>query len=133
MNTRHRSIVFISVIAIAGVFVFAAALAGVSTVTEADNGREFTLSRGDTLEISLPATSGTGYTWQAAPIADTLVKPVGDMKFKIDNAMPGAPGHQIFRFSVEASGTGSIEMHYLRPWEKDTAPAKIFKILLIVR
>jgi inhibitor of cysteine peptidase len=109
------------------------ALAGVSIVTEADNGREVTLSRGDTLEVSLPATSGTGYTWQAAPIADALVKPVGDMKFKIDNEMPGAPGHQIFRFSVEASGTGSIEMHYLRPWEKDTPPAKVFKILLIVR
>ena len=112
---------------------YRSALAGVSNVTEADNGRELTLSRGDTLDISLPATSGTGYTWQAAPIADTIVKPVGDMKFKIDTEMPGAPGHQIFRFSVEGSGTGTIEMRYLRPWEKDTPPAKVFKILLIVR
>ncbi len=112
---------------------YRSALAGVTNATEADNGRELTLSRGDTLEVSLPATSGTGYTWQAAPIADTIVKPVGDMKFKIDNEMPGAAVHQIFRYSVEASGTGSIELRYLRPWEKDAPPAKVFKILLIVR
>ena len=104
-----------------------------STVTEADNGRELTLSRGDTLEVSLPATSGTGYTWQPVPIADPLAKPVGDMKFKTDHAIPGASGHQIFRYLVDASGTGTIEMHYLRPWEKGTPPAKVFKLLLMVR
>ena len=109
------------------------ASAGMMAVTESDNGREFTLARGDRLEISLPATSGTGYTWQAAPIADALVKPVGDTKFKLDNAMPGASGHQIFRFSIEASGTGTLELRYIRPWEKGTPPAKVFKILLIVR
>jgi inhibitor of cysteine peptidase len=133
MNARHQSILVISVIFIAGGFVLAPALAGMSSVTEADNGRELTLSRGDTLEVSLPATSGTGYTWQAAPIADSLVKPVGDMKFKVDNERPGATGHQIFRYSVESSGTGSLEMRYVRPWEKDTPPAKVFRILLIVR
>ncbi|MGD1028356.1 protease inhibitor I42 family protein [Candidatus Binatus soli] len=102
-------------------------------VTESDDGREFTLSRGDTLEISLPATSGTGYTWQPAPIADALVKPVGDTKFKLDNAMPGASGQQIFRFSVEASGTGTLAMRYIRPWEKGMPPARVFTIRLIAR
>jgi inhibitor of cysteine peptidase len=109
------------------------AFAGMSTVTEADNGRELTLSRGDTLEVSLPATSGTGYTWQAVPIADPLAKPVGEMKFRTDHAIPGASGNQVFRYLLDASGTGTIEMHYLRPWEKDTPPAKVFKLLLIVR
>lgn len=109
------------------------ASAGMIAVTESDNGREFTLARGDRLEISLPATSGTGYTWQAAPIADLLVKPIGDTKFKLDSAMPGASGHQIFRFSIETSGNGTLEMRYIRPWEKDTPPARVFKILLIVR
>jgi len=107
--------------------------AGVIVVAEADNGREFTVSRGDVLQVSLPATSGTGYTWQAVPIADSLVKQVGDLKFKTNNAMSGATGHQVFRFSVEASGTGSLEFRYVRPWEKDTPPAKVFKILLMVK
>jgi inhibitor of cysteine peptidase len=107
--------------------------AGMIAVTEADNGREFTFSRGDVLEVSLPATSGTGYTWQAVPTADALARRVGDLRFKADNAMPGSSGHQIFRFSIEASGTGTLEFRYVRPWEKDTPPAKVFRILLIVK
>jgi inhibitor of cysteine peptidase len=98
-----------------------------------DNGREFTLDRGDALEISLPATSGTGYTWQAEPVADALVKQVGEPAFALDSAMPGASGHQIFHFAIDGSGTGSLEIRYLRPWEKDSKPAKVFKIMLIVR
>jgi inhibitor of cysteine peptidase len=107
--------------------------ASVIFISQDENGREFTLDRGDALEISLPATSGTGYTWQAQPVAGELVKAVGEPAYKLDSAMPGASGHQIFHFSVQASGAAALEMRYLRPWEKDTPPAKVFKIMLIVR
>jgi hypothetical protein len=43
------------------------ASASVISISQGDNGRAFTFDRGDALEISLPATSGTGYTWQAEP------------------------------------------------------------------
>ena len=102
-------------------------------ISQDDNGRVFTLDRGDALEISLPATSGTGYTWQAEPVAGAFVKQVGEPAFALDAAMPGASGHQIFHFGIEASGTGSLEIRYVRPWEKDSKPAKVFKIMLIVR
>lgn len=135
MNIRrpHLLLLLVAAVTAFALSVPMRASASVIPANESDSGREFTLARGDTLEVSLPATSGTGYTWQPAPIAGALVKPVGDTKFKIDNLMPGAPGHQIFRFSVEASGTGTLEMRYIRPWEKDTPPAKVFKILLMVR
>jgi inhibitor of cysteine peptidase len=109
------------------------ASASVIFVSQEDNGREFDLDRGDALEISLPATSGTGYTWQAEPVAGGFVEQVGEPAFALDNAMPGASGHQIFHFGVKASGTGTLEIHYLRPWEKDAKPAKVFKIMLIAR
>ncbi len=102
-------------------------------ISQDDNGREFALDRGDALEISLPATSGTGYTWQAEPVAGGFAKQVGEPAFTLDNAMPGAPGHQIFHFGIDASGTGTLEIRYLRPWEKGSKPAKVFKIMLIVR
>ena len=110
-----------------------AARASVVFIFQDENGREFTLDRGDALEISLPATSGTGYTWQAEPVEGAFVKPVGEPTYKRDSAMPRASGHQIFHFAIDASGSGALEMHYVRPWEKDTAPAKVFKIMLIVR
>ena len=107
--------------------------ASVVFISPDDNGREFTLDRGDALEISLPATSGTGYTWQAEPVAGGFVRQVGEPAFALDSAMPGASGHQVFHFGIGASGTGTLEMRYLRPWEKGSKPAKVFKIMLIVR
>lgn len=109
------------------------ASASVVFISQEDNGREFALDRGDALEISLPATSGTGYTWQAEPVAAGLVKQVGEPAFTLDNAWPGASGLQIFHFGIGARGTGTLEMRYLRPWEKGSKPAKVFKIMLIVR
>lgn len=109
------------------------ASASVVFISQDDNGREFTLDRGDALEISLPATSGTGYTWRAEPFAGGFVRQVGEPAFALDGAMPGASGHQIFHFGINASGTGTLEIRYLRPWEKDAKPAKVFKIMLIVR
>jgi inhibitor of cysteine peptidase len=97
-----------------------------------DNGHEFTLDRGDAIVISLPATSETGYTWQAEPVAGGCVKLIGEPTFNGDSAMPGASGHQIFRYAVQARGSGTLEMRYLRPWEKDKPPAKVFKITLTV-
>src|SRR5271154_3507045 len=95
-------------------------------ISSDDNGHEFTLDRGDALVISLPATSGTGYTWQAYPVARGFVKQIGDPAFERDSTMPGASGHQVFHFGVEGSGSGTLEMRYLRPWEKDKPPAKVF-------
>src|ERR1700685_2977810 len=109
------------------------ASASVVFISQDDNGREFTLDRGDALEISLPTTSGTGYTWQAEPVAGGFVRQVGEPAFALDSAMPGASGHQIFHFGIDASGTGALEIRYWRPWEKGTKPAKVFKIMLIVR
>ena len=108
------------------------ACASVIFISQEDSGREFTLDRGDALEISLPATSGTGYTWQAEPVAGGCVKLIGEPTFNGDSAMPGASGHQIFRYAVQARGSGTLEMRYLRPWEKDKPPAKVFKITLTV-
>jgi inhibitor of cysteine peptidase len=102
-------------------------------VSQDDNGSEFTLERGDALEISVPATSGTGYTWQAQPMTGAIVTQVGDPEFKRDSAMPGASGNQIFHFARGAVGSGTLELRYRRPWEKNTAPAKVFRIKLIVR
>jgi inhibitor of cysteine peptidase len=120
---------------IAGFALSMASRAGASVIfiSREDNGREFTLDRGDALEISLPAISGTGYTWQAEPVAGGFVKLIGEPTFKTDSTMPGASGHQIFHFGVHGSGSGVLEMRYLRPWEKDKPPAKVFKITLTVQ
>jgi predicted secreted protein len=108
------------------------ASASIVFVSQDDNGGEFTLERGDALEISLPATSGTGYTWKVEPVAGGIVTQVGDPEFKRDSAMPGASGRQVFHFTRGAVGSGILEMRYVRPWEKAPHP-KVFRITLTVR
>jgi len=97
-----------------------------------DNGHEFTFVRGDAVEISLPATSGTGYTWQAEPVAGGSVKQMGEPEFRRESVMPGASGLEVFHFAVGASGSGTLELRYLRPWEKSAPAAHVFKIKFTV-
>lgn len=126
----HRSHLLALLVAL---LVASPASASMVFVSQEDNGQEFTLERGDALEISLPANSGTGYTWQAAPVVGGIVTQVGDPEFKGDRAMPGTSGRQVFHFARGAIGIGTLEMHYIQPWEKNTPPVKVFRIMLTVR
>jgi len=126
----RRSYLLLSLLAL---LLAARADASVVFISQDQNGREFTLDRGDALEISLPVTSGTGYTWQAELIAGGIVTQVGEPEIKHDRSTPGASGHQVFHFTRGTSGSGTLELRYLRPWEKDKAPAKVFRIKLTVR
>jgi inhibitor of cysteine peptidase len=125
MRIRSRSLLLMVVFALS---MPARVSASVIFISADDNGHEFTFVRGDALEISLPATSGTGYSWQAEPVAGGSVKQMGEPQFKRDSAMPGASGLQIFHFAVGASGSGTLELRYLRPWEKSAPAARTFKI-----
>ena len=102
-------------------------------ISQDENGHEFTLERGDALEVSLPVTSGTGYTWQAEPVAGGIVQQVGEPEIRHGSSMPGARGLQTFHFARGAKGSGTLELRYLRPWEKDKPPANVFRINLTVR
>jgi predicted secreted protein len=104
------------------------------TVTEKDNGAETILARGDTLAVSLPATSGTGYVWQVAKVESSILAQSGNPTFEHDQkAMPGAMWHQTFHFTANAAGTGMLELRYFRPWEKDTPAAKAFTLNVFVK
>lgn len=133
MKIRRSSLLLLLLLAATALALPRRASASVFFISQDENGSEFTLDRGDVLKISLPATPGTGYTWQAEPVAGGIMKQVGATSFKRDGATPGASGHQIFLFSVAAHGSGALDIRYLRPSEKDKPPAKVFKINLIVR
>src|SRR5271156_3878233 len=127
MSMRIRSS-FLLLIVVFALSMPARVSASAIFISADDNGHEFTFIRGDAVEISLPATSGTGYTWQAEPFAGGSVKQMGEPEFRRDSVMPGASGLEVFHFAVGASGSGTLELRYLRPWEKSAPAARIFKI-----
>jgi inhibitor of cysteine peptidase len=86
-----------------------------------------TVSRNQTLVVTLEANVTTGYRWEAvtgyAPVLTRL--PTPDYAAR-PGATPsvGAPGDMTFRFRAENVGTTTLEFAYRRPFEPDIAPAK---------
>jgi predicted secreted protein len=92
-----------------------------------------TVHRGDTLLIKLRMASGTGYVWEVLPANTSLCKQ-GDTKYEyIKKRMPGAPLMEVISFSIIAKGEEDISFIFHRPFEKNTAPAKIKTLHLIVQ
>lgn len=102
-------------------------------VTNSDNGKTVTLAPGADLQVSLNATSGTGYLWTITSNDPAVLKPRGLGNFEMPkDAPPGAMGTQMFHFDAQAPGTAKLELAYVRPWEKNTAPAATWSITVRV-
>jgi len=104
------------------------------TVTEAQNGKTSTIEKGAPLVITLESNPSTGYGWQVAKNDGAILKQFGAPTFRpAAHEMPGAPGHQSFRFVAISTGSDTIVLEYRRPWEKGVAPAKTFSIIVAVK
>jgi inhibitor of cysteine peptidase len=103
-------------------------------LTGAHNGKTIVLDKGASLIIWLESNPSTGYVWQVGKNDNAILKLVGQPEFRpATHQMPGAPGHQRFKFGAIATGSDSIELEYLRPWEKGVAPAKTFGVIVMVK
>lgn len=103
-------------------------------VTDSDSGKRIALAPGAELEVSLNATSGTGYLWQIAGNDPAVLKPRGLGNFEIPkDAAPGAMGTQVFHFDAQTPGSAKLAMVYVRPWEKNVAPVRTWSIAVSVR
>ena len=103
------------------------------TITEKDTDGKIKLSKGDTLVLKLPVQGGTGFTWVLAKNDKDKIKQIGKEETeKPEKPLPGARVMRVWRFNAEAAGTTELELHYKRPFEKDKAPAKTFKVILTI-
>ena len=101
------------------------------TVTEKDT--KMSLRVGDTLLVRLESTPSTGYGWKVASVEKKLLKQIGEPVIETsEKQMPGATQHQVFKFRAVAAGKGNLELHYVRPWEKNTPPARVYKLAIAV-
>lgn len=83
-----------------------------------DNGGTVRVAAGDTVEIALPESAGTGYRWALADLP-TGVTLVDERREPGDPTVPGSGGHRVFRVRAGASGTVSAQLR--RPWQSGEA------------
>jgi predicted secreted protein len=129
----------IAVLAIVGVILLAGGLQmfgneNTVRVTIKDSGSSVTLHSGQQLEVTLPASFGTGYSWKLAKTAESVLKAEGGPQTAPAENEPKAGGteYQIFRFVTSAKGTGKLVLQYTRPWTKEK-PAKEFSLTVQVQ
>ncbi len=117
-------------LAVSALLLAAAASAGkLIDVSDPDDGGTVRMNPGDTLRVRLHATPGTGYSWTVDKIDAAMLAESAPRKFvPPPKQIPGAEGHDVFEFRAAQAGRASLELKYVRPWEKGVAPARKFKI-----
>ena len=135
ISTVCRRLLANSIVAVAVVGLFAGhsahAAEKTDSVIEATAGKEFT--------ISMKSNRSTGYGWQLAkPLDETTVKLVKNDYQNAAQPFPdqrivGGPGTEVWTFKALKSGKTAIEFKYVRPWEKDKAPAETKSVPVVIK
>jgi inhibitor of cysteine peptidase len=107
------------------------AFADAVIVTDTHHGGTVQIARDQELHVRLRAQSGTGFSWalinDSAPLRLTATR-----NERAPNSRLGAAETQIFVLRATGSGGGAIEFAYRRPWETGVAPARLFKLRVVV-
>lgn len=104
------------------------------TVNNSHNESEITVEKDSILIVKVLANPGTGYGWQIIKNDSEKLKPLGDSILEpLEEQTPGASENQVFRFLAQASGSTILELHYLRPWEKNIPPLKTYSLKVQIR
>jgi len=101
--------------------------------TDADAASGITVQSGEDFFIALPSNVTTGYSWTQNLPSDLVVAYEGNVRQPAAQAMPGAPGQQIFIYHANRSGTATIVLTYTRSFEPDAPPAKTLTYTVTVQ
>ncbi len=91
---------------------------------------------GETFEIRLPTTAGTGFKWEITGQLDpAVIELVGEALDEPASATGrvGAQGTTVLTFRGVAPGTTRLTLGYLRPWETGVGPARVAEYAVRVR
>lgn len=105
----------------------------VVSVTEQDNTREVVVTKGDLLAVTLPTVPGTGYGWRVVEFDATSLEMVRQSVEPSGQAAPGAVEQHTFLFRARQTGSTSLMLEYVRPWERAKPAAKKYSVIVDVR
>lgn len=95
-----------------------------SAVVYQQPGEKITVVIGKRFAVELAANPTTGYSWQLASDPGGAVRLVDEDYTATGTQQPGSGGVQRFTFEGASAGSATLDFAYVRPWEKDAAPAQ---------
>jgi predicted secreted protein len=108
-------------------------------LTEADNGKSFKVSVGDTISVVLAGNPTTGYLWESAMAEEAsplLTLNGGEATYTPDNVgtnVVGAGGKYTFVFTAAAAGQVELKLKYWRSFEAQAEPLQTFGVTITVQ
>jgi inhibitor of cysteine peptidase len=98
-------------------------------VTEADNGKTVTITKGQSVLLKLASNPTTGFKWVVASTDRSFGYPASDVFVK-NGAAVGSGGLQRLTWKTSGPfpgvGKHKVKLEYKRAWETNVAPAKVF-------
>ena len=95
---------------------------GASKPTVYEAGDPISVKNGGTFVIALEANPTTGYSWEAEP--NDNVEFVSSKQVKGGSNAIGAPGTQQLTFKAVKTGSSTLTLNYLRPFESGVPPVQ---------
>lgn len=87
---------------------------------------DIAVKQGERFTIALDGNRTTGYQWQLAQPLDTSIVTLVSSTYQPSNAgTAGAGGREVLTFQSVARGATTVDLEYVRPWEKDVPAGKI--------
>ena len=99
-----------------------------------DGDRTIGARKGQVLIIELEANATTGYIWNLSSQLEegSMLRQLGKYRYIHKARMIGAGGIQRYKFEAVKKGKQKLIFEYIRPWEKDSEPAKKYVVKVIV-
>ncbi|MCX5906628.1 MAG: protease inhibitor I42 family protein [Deltaproteobacteria bacterium] len=89
-------------------------------------GQEFT--------FTLESNPSTGYQWQLArPLDEAIIMLIRSEYQQPESKLLGAPGKEVWTFKGMGPGKATIDLNYVRPWEKNIPPVASRSFAIQVR
>ena len=95
---------------------------GSSKPTVYEAGDSISVENGGTFVIALEANPTTGYSWEAEP--NDNVELVSSKQVQGGSNAIGAPGTQQLTFKAVKTGSSTLTLNYLRPFESGVPPVQ---------
>lgn len=134
LRVAYCALFLTALLASAGLFAFAQAPAQTVDISDPQAGGTVMVFAGDTVQVRLHSTPGTGYSWKVTQVNNAILALQAAPVFvPPPPGIPGAEGHTVFNFRAAAPGSSTLQLVYTRPTEKGAAPTRTFGIGVTVR
>jgi len=100
--------------------------------TEANSGQSIEIPPGTFLVLRLKGQPSTGYTWVIVELNRDVLAQDGEPQYATSGSLRGAEQEMVWKFKAASAGDTALKLVYIRTFEKNQPPSKIFELTVKV-